>query len=389
MLLMERSAERYPYITSVIMEFLKNSVDEYFPPLKEYMAQCVACGMRVLLGKGVIRSLMPIYKCPSTEPATKEYMLALFGEFLGDDAAAATHALPTPSMPTTHQAAVPSVAGTPKNDGYLTEEELEEGEEPPVTHNVEEDDVDEYLYGESDSNVKYVSKANEAEVEEDDDDDSMDDNPLSTLSIPLTNDEDMDDMDASVKEGSAAPRSIQGDDPEDLEQMATDDDYEDEAEPSENIQSNQSYWIFGDSLKRFKEASANVNAAQKEGDQNQYEAQLHIAKKSLKEILAVFLRMAIPAETLVPTIGPYVRNMVASNMLSHTSKAENLNDLDSVLEDPSKDVFDLITATFWSVRDNDASRDKLVRLIGCISHTKKNKGRRHAIGMRWWAFIAS
>ncbi|KAI9273363.1 protein-domain-containing protein [Helicostylum pulchrum] len=386
MLLMERSAERYPYITSVIMEFLKNSVDEYFPPLKEYMAQCVACGMRVLLGKGVIRSLMPIYKCPSTEPATKEYMLALFGEFLGDDTT--THALPTPSMPTNHQA-VPSVTGTPKNEGYLTEEELEEGEEPPVIHNVEEDDVDEYLYGESDSNTKYVSKANETEVEDEDDDDSMDDNPLSTLSVPLVSDEDMDDMDTSIKEGSAAPRSIQGDDPEDVEQMATDDDYEDEAEPSDNIQSNQSYWIFGDSLKRFKEASTNVNSAQKEGDQAQYEAQLHIAKKSLKEILAVFLRMAIPAETLVPTIGPYVRNMVASNMLSHTSKTEKPNDLDSVLDDPSRDVFDLITTTFWSVRDNDASRDKLIRLIGCISHTKKNKGRRHAIGMRWWAFIAS
>lgn len=55
MLLMERSAERYPQITSVIMQFLKHSVDEYFPPLKDYMAKCVACGMRVLLGKGVIR----------------------------------------------------------------------------------------------------------------------------------------------------------------------------------------------------------------------------------------------------------------------------------------------------------------------------------------------
>jgi hypothetical protein len=55
MLLMERSAERYPYITAIIMEFLKFSVDEYYPPLKEYMAQCVACGMKVMLTKGVIR----------------------------------------------------------------------------------------------------------------------------------------------------------------------------------------------------------------------------------------------------------------------------------------------------------------------------------------------
>ena len=55
MLLMERSAERYPYITSVIMEFLRYSVDEYFPSMRDYMAKCVATGMRIMLEKGVIR----------------------------------------------------------------------------------------------------------------------------------------------------------------------------------------------------------------------------------------------------------------------------------------------------------------------------------------------
>lgn len=377
MLLMERSAERYPYITSVIMEFLKNSVDEYFPPLKEYMARCVACGMRILLGKGVIRSLMPIYKCPSTEPATREYMQSLFAEFLTDDTSA--HALPIPSMPANLQA-TPSAPGTPKAEGYNTEEELEEGEEPPTAYHVDDDDVDEYLYGESDT--KPISKTNDQE------DDDMEENPLSTLSTPFENQEDMEEVQVPEKEESIAPRSIQGDDPDDVEQMATDDDFEEEVDPTENIQSNQSYWIFGDSLKRFKESSAAVTLAQKEGDQTQYSTHLYTAKKSLKEILAVFLRMAIPAETLVPTIGSYVRNMVASNMLTHTTTLEKSDNVDVVLEDPTKDVFDLIMATFWNVRDNDASRDKLIRLIGCISHTKKNKGRRHIIGMRWWSFIS-
>ncbi|RCI01279.1 Integrator complex subunit 3 [Rhizopus azygosporus] len=55
MLLMERSAERYPYITAMLMEFLKYAVDEYYPPMKEYMAKCVSCGMKVMLSKGVIR----------------------------------------------------------------------------------------------------------------------------------------------------------------------------------------------------------------------------------------------------------------------------------------------------------------------------------------------
>ncbi|KAI7892878.1 protein-domain-containing protein [Mucor mucedo] len=393
MLLMERSAERYPYITSVIMEFLKNSVDDYFPPLKEYMARCVACGMRVLLSKGVIRSLMPIYKCPSTEPTTREYMQALFSEFLTDEAS--VHALPMP----THLQATPSIPGTPKTEGYVTEEELEEGEEPATTsttnttatatittttpaavHHVDDDDVDEYLYGDSDTKPKTAEQ----------EDEDMEENPLSTLSTSFEPDqEDREEVQTPVKEESVAPGSIAGDDPDDVEQMATDDDFEDEVDEVENIQSNQSYWIFGDSLKRFKESSAAVTLAQKkEGDQTNYATNLHTAKKSLKEILAVFLRMAIPPETLVPTIGPYVRNMVASNMLEHVTTFEKSNDVEAILEDPSKDVFDLIMATFWSVRDNDASREKLIRLIGCISHTKKNKGKRHIIGMRWWSFIA-
>lgn len=377
MLLMERSAERYPYITSFIMEFLKHSVDDYFPPLRDYMARCVACGMRVLLSKGVIRSLMPIYKCPSTEPTTREYIQALFSEFLTDEAS--VHALPT----STHLQATPSIPGTPKTEGYVTEEELEEGEEPAtstVIQHVEDDDVDEYLYGDSDAKSKTVEQ----------EDEDMEENPLSTLSTPFEPDqEDKEEVQTPVKEESVAPGSIGGDDPDDVEQMATDDDFEDEEDEAENTQSNQSYWIFGDSLKRFKESSAAVTLAQKkEGDQTNYETNLQTAKKSLKEILAVFLRMAIPAETLVPTIGPYVRNMVASNMLAHITTLEKSEDMEAIVEDPSKDVFDLIMATFWSVRDSDASRDKLIRLIGCISHTKKNKGRRHIIGMRWWSFIA-
>lgn len=381
------------------MEFLKHSVDDYFPPLKDYMARCVACGMRVLLGKGVIRSLMPVYKCPSTEPATREYMQALFAEFLTDETSA--HALPTPSMSSNIQAP-PSVPNTPKTEGYITEEELEEGEKPRTTHHVDDDDVDEYLYGESDT--KPIIKMTDQE------DEDMEEDPLITRSTPLESQDDTENVQdfieeesvearlimkeesvekrSIIKEDSVETRSIGGDDPEDVEQMATDDDFEDEVDSTGNIQSNQSYWIFGDSLKRFKESSAAVTLAQKEGNQTQYATHLHTAKKSLKEILAVFLRMAIPAETLVPTIGSYVRNMVASNMLAHTTSAEKSDDVEAILDDPSKDILDLIMATFWNVRDNVASRDKLIRLVGCISHTKKNKGRRHIIGMRWWSFIA-
>jgi len=169
--------------------------------------------------------------------------------------------------------------------------------------------------------------------------------------------------------------------------MASDDDYEDDDEAAEGLQSNQSYWIFGDSLKRFKEASKAVRAAQKDADMDEYNIQILLVKRSLKEILAVFLRMAIPAETLAITVGPSIRNMVSSNLLNYAVTAAT--DDESMLADSTKDAFDLVMSTFWSVRTVDASRDKLVSLIGCIAHTPKTKGKRHVIGMRWWAFIAA
>jgi hypothetical protein len=56
------------------------------------------------------------------------------------------------------------------------------------------------------------------------------------------------------------------------------------------LQANQSYWIFGDSLKKFKTACIAVKNARMEND-TEYETQLGDAKRSLKDILAVYLRI--------------------------------------------------------------------------------------------------
>lgn len=390
---MERSAERYAHITASLMLFLKRSVDEYFPPMKDYMSQCVACGMRVMLSKGVIRSLLPIYRCPATEQVTRDNMQALFSEFLVEDvhqqaqgppslpSSVTMHAstpLPPPSAVTIERPITPKTEplDVPSEQG---EGEMEEGEQPAMDKAMKEDDDDDaFLYGDSDTNSKTQTVQEDQEME-------------------TVNDTETTDALAAASDAEAAAADIETDDtPEDevamvdpdQEQMATDDDYEDDNESAEGLQSNQSYWIFGDSLKRFKEACQAVRAAQKEADMDEYNVQILIAKRSLKEILAVFLRMAIPAETLAMTVGPSIRNMVSSNLLSYTTTAAATDD-DSMLADASKDTFDLVMSTFWNVRTVDASRDKLVRLIGCIAHTTKMKGKRHVIGMRWWAFIAA
>lgn len=377
---MERSAERYAHITAGLIQFLKRSVDEYFPLMKDYMSQCVACGMRIMLAKGVIRSLLPIYRCPATDQMTRDNMQALFSEFLVEDAHQQAQGPPSlPSSVTMHASTPlppPSAATitmdrpvTPKLESTDTpseqdDREMEEGQQRESKAIKEDaDDDDAFLYGESDSSSK-------PQIVQEDHDMETSEAPAPAVALtPGTTDIETDDT--QVEQAAAA----------DEEQMATDDDYEDDDESAEGLQSNQSYWIFGDSLKRFKEACQAVRAAQKDADMDEYSVQISIVKKSLNEILAVFLRMAIPAETLAITVGPSIRNMVSSNLLNYTATAATA--------DASKDAFDLVMSTFWNVRDVDASRDKLVRLIGCIAHTTKVKGKRHVIGMRWWAFIAA
>ncbi|CAO0799326.1 unnamed protein product [Mucor circinelloides] len=394
MLLMERSAERYAHITASLMQFLKRSVDEYFPPMKDYMSQCVACGMRVMLSKGVIRSLLPIYRCPATDQVTRDYMQALFSEFLVEDAHQQAQGPPSlPSSVTMHTSAPlpPSSTATierpttPKAEPIVDvpseqddDGEIEQGKKGATDAASkaikEDDDEDAFLYGESDTNSKTQVVQEDEDMENASDTETTEATPAPTVDVVA-----METGDSKVEEMAIVDA--------DEEQMATDDDYEDDDESAEGLQSNQSYWIFGDSLKRFKEASKAVRAAQKDADMDEYNIQILIVKRSLKEILAVFLRMAIPAETLAITVGPSIRNMVSSNLLNYAVTAAT--DDESMLADSTKDAFDLVMSTFWSVRTVDASRDKLVSLIGCIAHTPKTKGKRHVIGMRWWAFIAA
>lgn len=391
---MERSAERYAHITASLMQFLKRSVDEYFPPMKDYMSQCVACGMRVMLSKGVIRSLLPIYRCPATDQVTRDYMQALFSEFLVEDAHQQAQGPPSlPSSVTMHTSAPlpPSSTATierpttPKAEPIVDvpseqddDGEIEQGKKGATDAASkaikEDDDEDAFLYGESDTNSKTQVVQEDEDMENASDTETTEATPAPTVDVVA-----METGDSKVEEMAIVDA--------DEEQMATDDDYEDDDESAEGLQSNQSYWIFGDSLKRFKEASKAVRAAQKDADMDEYNIQILIVKRSLKEILAVFLRMAIPAETLAITVGPSIRNMVSSNLLNYAVTAAT--DDESMLADSTKDAFDLVMSTFWSVRTVDASRDKLVSLIGCIAHTPKTKGKRHVIGMRWWAFIAA
>lgn len=139
MLLTERSAERYPFITGTIFEFLMFSVEEYYPPMRDYMLKCVSCGMTQILAKGVIRSLLPIFHCPSISDDTRKIMRFLFANFLGDVPANASARMP-PSFP----GSGPGLDMPPEESMASTVTSTTAAQ---VDDLLDDDDVDRYLYG--------------------------------------------------------------------------------------------------------------------------------------------------------------------------------------------------------------------------------------------------
>ncbi|KAG0184656.1 Integrator complex subunit 3 [Apophysomyces sp. BC1034] len=446
MLLMERSAERYPYISSIIMEFLKLSVDEYYPPMKDYMARCVSCGMQTMLSKGVIRSLMPIYKCLSQDDVTRECMRSLFGAFLKQDAASGIPIPQTqllletrPQRPPTNNDKVEesmlaefSIPEITRQTDIIDQEEGE-GEEGEIINDErpmdegDDDDVDRYLYGDTEKEKEKLaepSEKGETQAERGDvwdDDIFKDDTQLPEVAaVPQSADttedttmgevhltEDAKEMPAeepmNISRSDDVKELVENDkrhmDPVAAEKALewhegansdaeNEEECEDNEQATERMQSNQSYWIFGDALKRFQLSCSVVNAGKTGDNGEEYEAQMLRTKHSLKEILSVYLRMAIPAETLAPNVAPQIRSIASRLLLEHSHVVfEDEPTEDSVIQNSQNDPFDLLMVTFWNVKNTAALRDKMVRLIGCITHSSK-KGRRHLVGMRWWMHIA-
>jgi hypothetical protein len=55
MLLMDRSVGGYPYMTAILLEFLHFAVENYHPPLRDYIHKHVGMAGQALVDKGVIR----------------------------------------------------------------------------------------------------------------------------------------------------------------------------------------------------------------------------------------------------------------------------------------------------------------------------------------------
>ncbi|KAF9904756.1 Integrator complex subunit 3 [Linnemannia zychae] len=87
MLLMERSIERTAYITAILLEFLFFTVENYYPPLREYIQEHVGKAAQSIVEKGVIRSFRGIFRSPAMleYAPSREYMLSLFPTHLASE----------------------------------------------------------------------------------------------------------------------------------------------------------------------------------------------------------------------------------------------------------------------------------------------------------------
>ncbi|KAF9575167.1 Integrator complex subunit 3 [Mortierella alpina] len=86
MLLMEKSVERYGYLTAILLEFLSFVTEHYYPPLREEIQRHVRLAGESLVDKGVIRSFRVFYDSPYLEPypPCRDYIRTLFPRDFAD-----------------------------------------------------------------------------------------------------------------------------------------------------------------------------------------------------------------------------------------------------------------------------------------------------------------
>ncbi|CAO3574568.1 unnamed protein product [Mortierella alpina] len=120
MLLMEKSVERYGYLTAILLEFLSFVTEHYHPPLREEIQRHVRLAGESLVDKGVIRSFRVFYDSPYLEPypPCRDYIRALFPRDFADLADTTTgDIVGGTSMENLEEHPFPKTEASPSSDG--------------------------------------------------------------------------------------------------------------------------------------------------------------------------------------------------------------------------------------------------------------------------------
>ncbi|KAG0284795.1 Integrator complex subunit 3 [Linnemannia gamsii] len=270
MLLMERSIERAPYITAVMMEFLFFAIENYYPPLREYIQEHVAKAAQSIADKGVIRA-------PQLNdfPSIREYMLSMFRPHVAD-ANDQNQGLPSSSSLTTDNSDDPLALGGDVEGGNGSGDLDGSQDEPQTGLEWEDDSGDEGSLPHKEAKksdpttLSHRSRESSKEPMQLDEPGSSSSNiSSSTLSHGGEDDQEEDEvMESSADVGSSSkssnvPPQVQSRTL--MDWTMTDEDGADASEPGTGDNSNNasttgspdpeaSLWIFGGLIHSFKSA---------------------------------------------------------------------------------------------------------------------------------------
>ncbi|RUO95859.1 hypothetical protein BC936DRAFT_143079, partial [Jimgerdemannia flammicorona] len=140
-----------------------------------------------------------------------------------------------------------------------------------------------------------------------------------------------------------------------------------EDEEDMGLTTEQSFWMFGGLINEFRDACV----ALRNGIDAEKFAE---ADRALVAIMAIYLKSAIPPENLAPAIASHIRQNSSATELPE----EYLQDTTSNRE--QRDLADLLFDLLWETREEGASREKMIRLLACVTKSKREHD--HAMGGR-------
>ncbi|ORX99369.1 hypothetical protein K493DRAFT_313249 [Basidiobolus meristosporus CBS 931.73] len=356
-LLMERSVEKYAFITSILLEFLQFVVEEYYPEKANDIKLHVRSAMQTIMEKGVIRSFNNMLGNPAIPSSVRQGISQILGNVVNQNS------LNNPSLDSSEPQATSSGFEDDKDPfqmdiqssftGQLGQAFQEDPEEENGAEETAEEDVASSYSGltEGENNESGFIEGDQNENSNPYDEMSMDFNGMENQqeSDVLEGANEDFETEEQYEEGTENEASL---DVENEEEEGEGEGEEEEDEEEESVDE-ASLWLFGDLLKDFREATTNE--------------EIEKSETLLKEILEVFAKTAVPPENLAPSLSRAVRK-------------STLTDLDQdyfTQDEESKDLISILLDQAWTSSSDPALETRMLTLLNKIS------GKVEAVGFRW------
>ncbi|KAK9765526.1 hypothetical protein K7432_006088 [Basidiobolus ranarum] len=360
-LLMERSVEKYAFITSILLEFLQFIVEEYYPEKANDIKLHVRSAMQTIMEKGVIRSFNNMLENRGIPNSVRQGINQILGNVISQNS------LNNPSLDSTDtqinsggfdddkdpfQMDIKSSFTGQLGHAFQEDPEEDNSEEEVVEEEMasnysstglnEGGSTNEFISTDSDQNDRFKSFDGVSGMEAEQEPGKFD-----------GNDDQREDLDQDALEvGDELEEQYE----EDMEDIADPEEEEDEEEENDD---EASLWLFGDLLKDFRSATTDEETTK--------------AESLLKEILEVFAKTAVPPEKLAPS-------------LSRSMKRSTFTDLDQDYftqdDEENKDLISILLDQTWASSSDHVLETRMMTLLSLMS--KKIE----AIGFRWILHIS-